>query len=458
MALILWLPVATVNAIIFFLVDTPALAAIHNGLLSLQGYYLLTRARAGQAVSLARSRMPIVGGELLRGTTRWPSVFVLINAGALFCLFFATLGVKADRRYPYVLSSFNFTTTLSEPFNESFFIYPPNNSLENKTSSNVLNNMTCSTRNDTHAHYWSAAFNATLAGSTIYVVGNSISCQAKAPAVHPMLTADCVSDDEEKECFLDAAHLYAVVRQVRVRLQTIRKFSNSEWVEEYVFTDWQKNWTDLRTVTQSDSYNILNQIVGTSGRIFVFQPNDRAVFFFRDYSANDWYFSAGNYVHQNNSGRVQPLLRISFHGTSSMEFLFTSIRTEQEITKYLGLRDFSNPLLFQTTINLFDGIVRLSLRGISLSESVQSYVRMPIKEVTIFDNWAIALYSIVITLALFLLPVKQILFFLLVRSGKVEYCDLFCYEFDQMSKNYRAEQDRITENFLSCEYAHIRRE
>ena len=87
MELVIWLPVAIVNAIIFFLIDLPALYAIHRGLLALQGFYLHNRARAGYIVQLKKSRIPIAGGELLHSNTRWPSTFVLINMCAIVCLF-----------------------------------------------------------------------------------------------------------------------------------------------------------------------------------------------------------------------------------------------------------------------------------------------------------------------------------------------------------------------------------
>lgn len=83
-----------VNAIIFFLLDVPAVWSIHPGLLAWQGYYLYRMARMRRRVPPARSRIPIVSGELLRVVTEYPSVFVLANVAVLFILFFATLGVR----------------------------------------------------------------------------------------------------------------------------------------------------------------------------------------------------------------------------------------------------------------------------------------------------------------------------------------------------------------------------
>ena len=106
MVLVICLPVATVNAIIFFLIKTPALYAIHRGLFALQSYYLFTRVQAGIKMQLVRLKIPIVGGELLRGTIGFPSIFVLFNFGTLICLFFATIGVEDEQRNPWVSSHF----------------------------------------------------------------------------------------------------------------------------------------------------------------------------------------------------------------------------------------------------------------------------------------------------------------------------------------------------------------
>lgn len=50
--------------ILVLVVDFPTLWAIQRGLLALQAYYLHKQARSGRSVPLARSRIPIVGGEL----------------------------------------------------------------------------------------------------------------------------------------------------------------------------------------------------------------------------------------------------------------------------------------------------------------------------------------------------------------------------------------------------------
>lgn len=100
------------NAILFFLVDVPAVWAIQRGLLARQAYRLYMLAWSGRTIPLAGSRVRILGGELLRGFSRWPSVFIVINLNVLVCLCFATLSVDADKEMRWERVSFRNITTL----------------------------------------------------------------------------------------------------------------------------------------------------------------------------------------------------------------------------------------------------------------------------------------------------------------------------------------------------------
>lgn len=117
MEIIIWQPVGVVNALIFFVIDVPALWAIHRGLLALQGWYLFLMASSGRDVAIARSRNLIVAGELLRGVSRLPSIFVRANIAVLLCVFGATLGVDGDMRQDWERASFRNITTFSMPSN-----------------------------------------------------------------------------------------------------------------------------------------------------------------------------------------------------------------------------------------------------------------------------------------------------------------------------------------------------
>lgn len=89
-------PSSLINSLIFLIVDVLALCVIHRGLCALQGYYLYRQARAGRPIPLLRSRIPIITGELLRGTSRLSSLFVFANAAAIALAFAAALGVNGE--------------------------------------------------------------------------------------------------------------------------------------------------------------------------------------------------------------------------------------------------------------------------------------------------------------------------------------------------------------------------
>ena len=453
---VIWLPVATVNAIIFFLVDAPALYAIHRGLLALQGYYFYTRVRAGHTVQLTRSRIPIVGGELLHGDTRWSFMFVLIYIAAILCLFFATLGVDSDKRHPLELSSFNNITTLSEPFDNTTVFAP---------LLGEFHNLTCRTGNETHAHYWSATFNATPYGNSNYFkwVGENASCQADSPQARRVVSAQCIPNIIGNECLLNPAHPNQFV--LSQKLTTLRRnreklihklrgadtFESYVWAEEYNFTN-----TNIKPY-------VPHEIVCTNGRMFVYGIerrrqifNGTVIYFFQDSSTNSWYFSIGIRTRRtksyNETFQIREPLRLTFYGTSSIEFLFASCRQNYLLVENMVTYSLDN-WYTTPTIEIFDRFLLLAMRGEPLSPSKLAYVKMPLQDVTKLDTTAIILYSIVITFAVLVFPIRELLFFLLVRSGKTTQSQLFGYEYDQMSKNYRADQQRRRDKACSGEYA-----
>lgn len=96
MALEIAWPSRAVNAAIFVVVDVLGLWAIHRCLRTLQCFYLYHVARGGRRIPIARSRVPIFSGELLKSTTWLGRSFVLANFGAILLAFFATLGVNGE--------------------------------------------------------------------------------------------------------------------------------------------------------------------------------------------------------------------------------------------------------------------------------------------------------------------------------------------------------------------------
>lgn len=165
MSLIIRLSSNYVNAFIFFLLDVPAVWAIHRGLLGLQGYYLYRMVRAGRRVPLARSRIPIVSGELLRGVTRFPSIFVLANVAVLLILFFGTLGVSGKTILDWEPTNLQVVSTFPTHYfatSQSWVIGPSGRRRRipgrfPAPDERFLS--TCLTRNLTYLAYWPVAYN-----------------------------------------------------------------------------------------------------------------------------------------------------------------------------------------------------------------------------------------------------------------------------------------------------------
>ena len=367
--------------------------------------------------------------------------------------FFATLGVSADKRHPFVLRPFSNITTLSEPFNSTTVFGP---------AITEVRNFTCRTGNDTHAHYSSATFNATKVNSSFFGwAAMNASCQADFANDHRMVTAQCVPSLNEDECHHDAPQRVFNLSQILTSLKRnsrkrVRKLWNVDTFETIV---WSEEYNFANT---SGSFYAPNDIIGTDGRTFVYGVegerqvfNGTVLYFFRNSSTNSWYFSVGirtrNTKSHNGIFQSREPLRLTFYGTSSIEFLFASCRQHTLLIDYMIDYGIDN-WVAAPTIDIFDRFLVLALGGVQLPPSTLAYVKMPPKDVTILDRAAIILYSTVVILAILIFPTRELLFFFLVRSGKATQSELFAYEYDQMSKNYRADHERMSDKASSGEY------
>ena len=376
MALLIWLPVATVNAIIFFAIDTPALYAIHRGLFALQGYYLHTRVQAGIKVQLVRSKIPIVGGELLHGTTGLPSIFVLFNLGALICLFFATLGVEAEERNWWVSSPFQYTTTLSQKsINMTFLHFGHSATL----------NLSCKTGNRTNAHYWHVAFNESGELLNNRSLVKNVICQANAPHTQPMLSAQCVPASGETGCLLDAfPQMYSF--EGRKSSTIVHKITDSIEVEEQFYTNYSR-------VSRFPGSGSPQSFSGIAARVFVYRTidlsqrnisNSPAYFFFYDSPTDSWLFSFGLSIRSQFLHRTP--VRFSLQEKIVIDSLFTSMRTKR-IAEFSISSGFA--FLVETDISafyIFERFLIYSLRAVPSSASTPTFVKMPIEDVTILST------------------------------------------------------------------------
>lgn len=182
MVLEISLPVGVVNALIFFVLDLPALWAIHGGLLALQGYYLYSLARSRKSISISRSRIHIFGGEFLESVSRWPSFFLYVHTLVLLILFLSTIGVDASQRKIWIPTAYKNLTTLSVTRDISTY---KNHFLS--FFRDQAENVTCATQNSTHKFYWIVVFDAPWNLCTL----NNANCQAEAPGYSPLYHLEC---------------------------------------------------------------------------------------------------------------------------------------------------------------------------------------------------------------------------------------------------------------------------
>ena len=83
----------------------------------------------------------------------------------------------------------------------------------------------------------------------------------------------------------------------------------------------------------------------------------------------------------------------------------------------------------------------------------QSFVRMPIEDVTTVSMVSSMLYRVVIGFAILLFPIKELLATTLVCTGNVSQSQLFGFEHCGTSKNFGIAQERLSSAPQSDEYA-----
>lgn len=437
MGLVITRSVNVVNAILFFLVDTPAVWAIHRGLMALQGLYMYKLTKAGRKVQLARSRVPIIAGELLMGVSRLPSAFVLVNIGVFLCIFFATLGVDADEQDVWKRGSFSNVTTLTIPSTISntskYSIHEPGDARY----------LTCMTSNETHAQYWPSAFNKE--GRWAY----NASCQTGARGYDPMLTVECVPRGK-KECLLDDRPEGFGLLFGNTSKNIVKDNNDPPlyWVEEHkivVETPSTFNWQFTRA-----GEPLPNEIVGSQGFVYVFRHpspsvfpdwgNDSLIMLVHNSTTKRAFIASGKKDEDRSSLRltIKFLLRITFNASASHEQMRSALRNNQDLAVYIMETDF---LKFAAAQHImFEYILRHMVRSVPLPPKV-AFIRKGKRDVTTISTTGTVLYGIIIVLAIILFPVKELIVFLLVRRKEIPESSLFLNDFDVFSKFQRTKND-----------------
>jgi len=105
---------SAVNGFLFIFIDILGIWAIHRGLAALQAYYHFRSALDNDAeITVKRSRIPVISGDLLAGRTRFPSVFIVVHIVVVALAFAATLGVNGATAPIWNPLDYSFVTSVA---------------------------------------------------------------------------------------------------------------------------------------------------------------------------------------------------------------------------------------------------------------------------------------------------------------------------------------------------------
>lgn len=83
-----------------------------------------------------------------------------------------------------------------------------------------------------------------------------------------------------------------------------------------------------------------------------------------------------------------------------------------------------------STFDVFESILHLIYGGVPFPFSKTGYVQKQDQDVTTIHLRATVIYVIIITLAIVLCPMKELLVFVLVHHGKIQETDLLPYDYN----------------------------
>lgn len=299
MALLIPLSVSTVKAIIFFFIDIPVLWAIQRGLLVLQAvFYISKYKRSDTTVRLARTRVPVVGAELLTGSIRLPNVFVLVHIGVLAALFVDTLGVEPGLKPASRRASFTNIMILSMPDRStSVFINLPDGNTTAALSFIITSfeDRSCKTRNRTHGIFWPIAFNGSLRRTPEMNEWqeNRASGEAEAPGIQPLFTLECILLPEKDSCTIDDLDGTFVIKVVpsSANATIVRPTEGTYIVYRQI------------TVPREKNINIIPDLVESTGYAFEFHLGNRnwatCSAYLRGRDSRSW-CTTGGWTNQSN--------------------------------------------------------------------------------------------------------------------------------------------------------------
>lgn len=368
---------------------------------------------------MARSRIPVISGELLRGMTRFPSIFVILNAMVLVLLFIGALGVNGETRPRY--TPMDLTNVTSFYGDETLFGYG-DNPLENELRPAAYS---CSNRTSKTITFWPTAFNISRDGSRPHNVSCQYGDQYRPEKVEPLLRMECVNVRNDASCSLNAVKPFVFFNA------SYRFYGNMTSTGE---------WRGIRYKSIKTTYKLGNitsgtgVIAGTQGTVILFDEypdgSKDAIFIFNDTSRQSFalaYGSAPTSPFLSGLGRfwMHPPIQVtpSTLISNSTHFLNAIHNSRPQIVREMG-----------------ESITMLLEYWLAFSYSTKpldwtSYTTEHDKEGTEISISAIVLFTLLISVSISFVLFEAILVCILVRKKKIKMCELRSNDFDHFSKS-----------------------
>lgn len=416
-----WVSSGIINGILFFCVDIVCLWAIHRGLLALQGYYIQRLARGGRRISISRSRVPVISGELVNVGTRFNFLFVIFYAGILVMAFVATLEVNGLSKSRYLPVNRSHITTLSSvgklEEDEVNMLY----SLSGNASS-------CFQRNSSHLSYWPVAFNIDKNSEKPI----DMSCQFGAPNFSPLIQIECVSQKNET-CSLGRLYRNTFVD---IELHQRGEFTSmwNDTIVEYFVSVIRT--TDIK-------------LVGLQGYLFIYglepfrKEGYQAVLFLINSVTQETFFGLGIFTNRTKySVSIPPPVHIN-----PPSLLYK----DSELVNLLqnGIARDSLAIMFYSTTSFIEHVTNIALRVKTHEDNSFS---LKTSEGTEISRSSIVIFVIIIGFGFLLCFMKEILQ-AVIRKSRSSFMQLNFNEFDALSIYLRREIEKQHDMELSGGYA-----
>lgn len=271
----------------------------------------------------------------------------------------------------------------------------------------------------------------------------------------------CTKGAENRACTLDGEYFpdkieFAGETRVNYKLASDQPDIEEDiLVQEFIYTSWA-----ITGIADPLTRQQIRYIRGNLAYKFVWRELDSvsenftlSVFFFSNTSTpNSWFLSVQHFgVHHfhdddDQNSNTRPVL-LQATDPSIFQNVLRSFRSDIR----WSWKDSIGELKEHFGRAIGDAI----LHAVPLTNGTFAYEKQPDKKVTAISVQTSVLYGVVIGLAIILLPIREILSFILVRYKNIRKAELFANNFDEFSKLHREKMELVQGVELSCDFAYL---